>query len=101
MVTMPGVDDWQLLGDSDEANQALTNELNAVLNEVLTTAKRGGFTPLRLAESLFPKIEHLDNEHPNFGILDTEAREAMASFFADNFDPATYHYVRWWQKDPF
>lgn len=93
--------DWCLLGDTDEENERVVAELNAVLARVIERAKRENLAPWDLVDVLYPDIDTLDMKYPGIGILDTEGRETMAIFFAENYREDVRGYVMWRKNQPF
>ncbi|MFC6478609.1 hypothetical protein ACFQDN_21830 [Pseudomonas asuensis] len=98
-VALPTADDWQLLVDDKETKEQLVNRLNAVLVAALEFAKRDDSTWGQISEEIFPALFKLDAEFPNAGIRDSEGYLTVARFFAVNYSPAMYDFLRYFEAD--
>jgi len=92
-VAMPQASDWQLLSD----NPSVLIELNTVLINALHFAKSGtDVTFGEVAEQIFPALALIDQKYPDNGVTDSEGYLTVARFFAINYSPAIYDFLRYY-----
>ena len=92
-VAMPLASDWQLISE----NPSVLIELNTVLIHALHFAKsKADITFGEIAEQIFPALAVIDNKYPGNGVTDTEGYLTVARFFAINYSPAIYDYLRYY-----
>lgn len=97
-VALPGVDDWQLLDPDDEEREvieAIVAELNAVLVDALEFAKREKPTFGEIGKRVYSQIALIDAKYPEYGVTDSEGCQTIARFFAVNYHPAIYDFLRY------
>lgn len=97
-VALPGVDDWQLLDPDDEEREvieAIVAELNAVLVDALELAKQEKTTFGEIGKRVYSQIALIHAKYPERGVTDSEARQTVARFFAVNYHPAIYDFLRY------
>ncbi|WP_426158109.1 hypothetical protein [Pseudomonas sp. TSRC2-2] len=96
-VAMPQASDWQLLSD----NPSVLIELNTVLINALHFAKSGtDVTFGEVAEQIFPALAVIDKKYPDSGVTDSEGYLTVARFFAINYSPAIYDFLRYYGAEP-
>lgn len=95
-VGIPTADDWHLIEDNEETAKLLLSELNAVLVAALELAKSGCATWGQIADEVFPKLADIEVKYQNPSILDSEGYVTVARFFALNYSPAMYDYLRYY-----
>lgn len=97
-VAVPEDQDWQLLVQDESKRRAIVAELNDALVEALEVAKaQPPHTYLwgDLAKDISSRIEPLEAKYPDAGISDSEGRATVARFFALNWEPAMYDFLRY------
>ena len=94
-VAMPEATDWRLLADSPAA----LADLDAMLVSALQFAKSGEATWGDIANQIFPALEVIGQKYPELGITDSEVHETIARFFAINFAPAMYEFMRYYNAN--
>jgi hypothetical protein len=98
-VALPGVDDWQLLDPDDEDREeieAIVAELNAVLVGALEFAKLEKTTFGEIGKRVYSQIDLIQAKYPERGVKDSEARQTVARFFAVNYSPVIYDFLRYY-----
>src|SRR5574340_542360 len=94
-VGVPSVEDWQLMIPDIELRARLIARLNEHLIQVLDHVKAGHYRRWEeLAQAVYGPLEKLAREHPGAGLLDGEAHVVIARFFAVNYRPALYDFLR-------
>jgi hypothetical protein len=95
-ISVPTAEDWGVRGVTKAKVDALVSQLNSSLSEALCKLRRQDLTTLREVEAfLYSTIGVLAISHPNAGIMDTQAANCMARFFALNGEPDVYAMVRY------
>jgi hypothetical protein len=95
-VAFPTVSDWQLSGDDENVKQALVSQLNREMERTLQELKDGILVTWgEVATALYSRIDRIAAHHPLAGIKDSEGSETMARFFAVNYEPAIYDFIRY------
>lgn len=92
-VALPQACDWRLLQD----NPVVVGELNTVLVLALNYAKASeSVTWGMIAEQIYPHFIRINKKYPGHGVLDSEAYQTIARFFAVNYSPALYDFLRFY-----
>lgn len=95
-VAMPTNDDWELLLDDEREIAVVIEKANAILVRVLEQAKEGAYlVQSEIALAIFDSMDKLNAEYPDAGLTDSEACRTIALFFALNYDPTIYEYLRY------
>ncbi|MDD2892548.1 MAG: hypothetical protein PHF20_01345 [Halothiobacillaceae bacterium] len=94
-VALPTNEDWQLLCDEGKS-AVLIEKLNAILVSVLKGCKEGSYeTWGAIALAIFKPIDKLAEENPDADISSSEGSGIIALFFAINYDPTIYSFLRY------
>lgn len=92
-VALPTSRDWQLLVDDYQ----LVESLNTVLAQTLADAKAGKHASWeQIGAAVFGQIQAFVDKFPDAGILDSEGYLTVSRFFAVNYDPAMYNFLRYY-----
>jgi len=93
-VALPDTSNW-CLGDSITARKAV-KELNAALVESLTTIKsHNGLIMITIAHLIMEPLAKVAAQYPKLDIFSSEGYQTIALFFAVNYDPTIYHFLRY------
>jgi hypothetical protein len=96
-VAVPDDQDWQLLVADDAERRAIVAELNDALVSALEAVKA---LPTQstwgdIASEISSRLDPLEAKYPNAGISDSEGHATIATFFALNWQPAMYDFLRY------
>jgi hypothetical protein len=96
-IAVPEDQDWQLLVADDAKRRAIVAELNDALVSALEAVK--ALPPQStwgdIASEIASRLDPLEAKYPNTGISDSEGHATVASFFALNWEPAMYDFLRY------
>jgi hypothetical protein len=94
-VGVPTSDNWRLLEDNPVKNKQIVDQLNAALLETLEYCKnKEGKTNKMIGQHLQARILPIAQAHPHADIFSSEASITIALFFAANYSPSIYDYLR-------
>ena len=95
-VAIPTESNWQLLIEDPKEIKHVVGLLNAQLLIVLEKAKAGKYkTDGKLHHDLTRRMLRIADRHHDAGIFDSEGKQTMALFFAVNYEPTIYDYIRY------
>ncbi len=95
-VAMPTADNWQLLSESVDEKTIVIEKANAILLKVLEGCKASSYATWGgIARAIFEPMDELAAKYPDAGLTDSEASHTIALFFALNYDPTIYNFLRY------
>lgn len=95
-VAMPTADNWQLLSENADEKTIVIEEANAILLNVLEGCKASTYTTWgEIVRAIFEPMDKLASKYPDAGLTDSEASQTIALFFALNYDPAIFNFLRY------
>jgi hypothetical protein len=96
-IAVPEDLDWQLLVADEAERRAIVAEQNGALVSALEAVKE---LPTQstwgdIASRISSRIDPIEVKYPNAGISDSEGHATIANFFALNWEPAMYDFLRY------
>jgi hypothetical protein len=90
-VALPTADDWKLFIKDD----SLIDQLNAALVESLSEVKASQSITFGAIEKIvYGRLNAIAKDYPEAGLSDSEASQTVARFFAVNYSPKLYDFLR-------
>jgi len=87
--------DFQLLTTDSDLKDRIIDELNEGLKVVLIEIRKNTTTLGKIGAKISHFMSGMLEKYPNVGLDDSESHETVARFFAINYAPHAYDYIRY------